>query len=172
MVPPQYVLWVCIYIVFNIILVTDHNIFDLFPGCRDRGGMSHWHPGLKKQRWEKGNHCYLQKRYIYTTAHTWTCSWSLWKIYRSPHITLFSMTFLVLMMSLIAEHGKSLEDDVCGDTSGMFQRVLVSLLAVNKTPALSYLWRRLYNAFTHHLFCLPCKTSPSTVSGRGRCDPW
>uniref|UniRef100_A0A8C1Z1K4 Annexin n=1 Tax=Cyprinus carpio TaxID=7962 RepID=A0A8C1Z1K4_CYPCA len=32
------------------------------------------------------------------------------------------------------EHGKSLEDDVCGDTSGMFQRVLVSLLAVNKTP--------------------------------------
>uniref|UniRef100_A0A9R1SPC2 Annexin n=2 Tax=Cyprinus carpio TaxID=7962 RepID=A0A9R1SPC2_CYPCA len=27
------------------------------------------------------------------------------------------------------EHGKSLEDDVCGDTSGMFQRVLVSLLA-------------------------------------------
>uniref|UniRef100_A0A672P570 Annexin n=1 Tax=Sinocyclocheilus grahami TaxID=75366 RepID=A0A672P570_SINGR len=36
------------------------------------------------------------------------------------------------------EHGKSLEDDVCGDTSGMFQRVLVSLLTVNKSPALSY----------------------------------
>uniref|UniRef100_A0A671SDX3 Annexin n=1 Tax=Sinocyclocheilus anshuiensis TaxID=1608454 RepID=A0A671SDX3_9TELE len=43
------------------------------------------------------------------------------------------------------EHGKSLEDDVCGDTSGMFQRVLVSLLTVNKSPALSYLWRRLFD---------------------------
>lgn len=32
----------------------------------------------------------------------------------------------------MAEHGKSLEDDVCGDTSGMFQRVLVSLLTVSK----------------------------------------
>uniref|UniRef100_A0A9J7YTF1 Annexin n=4 Tax=Cyprinus carpio TaxID=7962 RepID=A0A9J7YTF1_CYPCA len=30
------------------------------------------------------------------------------------------------------EHGKSLEDDVCGDTSGMFQRVLVSLLAAGR----------------------------------------
>lgn len=40
---------------------------------------------------------------------------------------------------IITEHDKSLEDDVCGDTSGMFQRVLVSLLAVNKSPALSYL---------------------------------
>lgn len=32
----------------------------------------------------------------------------------------------------MAEHEKSLEDDVCGDTSGMFQRVLVSLLTVSK----------------------------------------
>ncbi|XP_042250447.1 annexin A4 [Thunnus maccoyii] len=30
------------------------------------------------------------------------------------------------------EHGKSLEDDVCGDTSGMFQRVLVSLLTAGR----------------------------------------
>uniref|UniRef100_A0AAQ5X064 Annexin n=1 Tax=Amphiprion ocellaris TaxID=80972 RepID=A0AAQ5X064_AMPOC len=30
------------------------------------------------------------------------------------------------------EYGKSLEDAVCGDTSGMFQRVLVSLLTVSK----------------------------------------
>uniref|UniRef100_A0A8C6SZ61 Annexin n=1 Tax=Neogobius melanostomus TaxID=47308 RepID=A0A8C6SZ61_9GOBI len=30
------------------------------------------------------------------------------------------------------EHGKTLEDDVCGDTSGMFQRVLVSLLTVRQ----------------------------------------
>uniref|UniRef100_A0A672KJR6 Annexin n=1 Tax=Sinocyclocheilus grahami TaxID=75366 RepID=A0A672KJR6_SINGR len=30
------------------------------------------------------------------------------------------------------ENDKSLEDDICGDTSGMFQRVLVSLLTVNK----------------------------------------
>uniref|UniRef100_A0A672P795 Annexin n=1 Tax=Sinocyclocheilus grahami TaxID=75366 RepID=A0A672P795_SINGR len=48
------------------------------------------------------------------------------------------------------EHGKSLEDDVCGDTSGMFQRVLVSLLTVNKSPALSYLWRRLFDAGEAH----------------------
>lgn len=26
---------------FLILFVTDHNIFDLCPGCRDRGGMSH-----------------------------------------------------------------------------------------------------------------------------------
>ena len=32
----------------------------------------------------------------------------------------------------MAEHGKNLEDDICGDTSGMFQRVLVSLLTVSK----------------------------------------
>uniref|UniRef100_A0A3Q3WNN4 Annexin n=1 Tax=Mola mola TaxID=94237 RepID=A0A3Q3WNN4_MOLML len=30
------------------------------------------------------------------------------------------------------EHGKSLEDNVCGDTSGMFQRVLVSLLTAGR----------------------------------------
>jgi len=30
------------------------------------------------------------------------------------------------------EHGKDLEDDVCGDTSGMFQRVLVSLLTAGR----------------------------------------
>ncbi|XP_061886945.1 annexin A4 [Entelurus aequoreus] len=30
------------------------------------------------------------------------------------------------------EHGKNLEDDVCGDTSGMFQRVLVSLLTAGR----------------------------------------
>ncbi|XP_060928206.1 annexin A4 [Limanda limanda] len=30
------------------------------------------------------------------------------------------------------EHGKSLEDAVCGDTSGMFQRVLVSLLTAGR----------------------------------------
>ncbi|XP_071769603.1 annexin A4 [Centroberyx gerrardi] len=30
------------------------------------------------------------------------------------------------------EHEKSLEDDVCGDTSGMFQRVLVSLLTAGR----------------------------------------
>uniref|UniRef100_A0A672ZA93 Annexin n=1 Tax=Sphaeramia orbicularis TaxID=375764 RepID=A0A672ZA93_9TELE len=30
------------------------------------------------------------------------------------------------------EYGKSLEDAICGDTSGMFQRVLVSLLTVSK----------------------------------------
>lgn len=30
------------------------------------------------------------------------------------------------------EYGKSLEDDVCGDTSGMFQRVLVSLLTAGR----------------------------------------
>lgn len=28
------------------------------------------------------------------------------------------------------EYGRSLEEDICGDTSGMFQRVLVSLLTV------------------------------------------
>ncbi len=32
----------------------------------------------------------------------------------------------------MAEYEKSLEDAVCGDTSGMFQRVLVSLLTVSK----------------------------------------
>ncbi len=31
----------------------------------------------------------------------------------------------------MAEYEKSLEDAVCGDTSGMFQRVLVSLLTVS-----------------------------------------
>lgn len=31
----------------------------------------------------------------------------------------------------VAEHEKPLEDDVCGDTSGMFRRVLVSLLTVS-----------------------------------------
>ena len=41
----------------------------------------------------------------------------------------FKKLFIFLFM---AEHGKSLEDDVCGDTSGMFQRVLVSLLTVSK----------------------------------------
>ncbi|XP_061731823.1 annexin A4 isoform X2 [Nerophis ophidion] len=30
------------------------------------------------------------------------------------------------------EHGSDLEDDVCGDTSGMFQRVLVSLLTAGR----------------------------------------
>ncbi|XP_033832058.1 annexin A4 [Periophthalmus magnuspinnatus] len=30
------------------------------------------------------------------------------------------------------EYGKTLEDDVCGDTSGMFQRVLVSLLTAGR----------------------------------------
>ncbi|XP_054612581.1 annexin A4 isoform X2 [Dunckerocampus dactyliophorus] len=30
------------------------------------------------------------------------------------------------------QYGKSLEDDVCGDTSGMFQRVLVSLLTAGR----------------------------------------
>ncbi|TRY85437.1 hypothetical protein DNTS_016104 [Danionella cerebrum] len=30
------------------------------------------------------------------------------------------------------DHGKSLEDDICGDTSGMFQRVLVSLLTAGR----------------------------------------
>lgn len=34
----------------------------------------------------------------------------------------------------MAEYEKDLEDAVCGDTSGMFQRVLVSLLTVSKTP--------------------------------------
>uniref|UniRef100_A0A672ZAI4 Annexin n=1 Tax=Sphaeramia orbicularis TaxID=375764 RepID=A0A672ZAI4_9TELE len=33
------------------------------------------------------------------------------------------------------EYGKSLEDAICGDTSGMFQRVLVSLLTVSKHSA-------------------------------------
>lgn len=32
---------------------------------------------------------------------------------------------------LMAEYGKTLEDAICGDTSGMFQRVLVSLLTVS-----------------------------------------
>lgn len=32
----------------------------------------------------------------------------------------------------MAEYEKKLEDDVIGDTSGMFQRVLVSLLTVSK----------------------------------------
>uniref|UniRef100_A0A8C9RR66 Annexin n=1 Tax=Scleropages formosus TaxID=113540 RepID=A0A8C9RR66_SCLFO len=31
-----------------------------------------------------------------------------------------------------AEYGRSLEDDICGDTSGMFQRVLVSLLTAGR----------------------------------------
>lgn len=35
-------------------------------------------------------------------------------------------------MRFMAEHGEDLEDAVCGDTSGMFQRVLVSLLTVSK----------------------------------------
>lgn len=33
---------------------------------------------------------------------------------------------------LMAEYEKKLEDAVTGDTSGMFQRVLVSLLTVSK----------------------------------------
>lgn len=37
----------------------------------------------------------------------------------------------ILFYFLPAEYGKDLEDAVCGDTSGMFQRVLVSLLTVS-----------------------------------------
>lgn len=33
--------------------------------------------------------------------------------------------------SVVAEYGKSLEDDICSDTSFMFQRVLVSMAAVS-----------------------------------------
>ncbi|XP_030626035.1 annexin A4 [Chanos chanos] len=35
------------------------------------------------------------------------------------------------------EYGKSLEEDVCGDTSGMFQRVLVSLLTAGRDESTS-----------------------------------
>lgn len=37
----------------------------------------------------------------------------------------------------MAEYGKKLEDAVSGDTSGMFQRVLVSLLTVSKHPPMT-----------------------------------
>lgn len=37
----------------------------------------------------------------------------------------------------MAEYGKDLEDAVCGDTSGMFQRVLVSLMTVSPEPLLA-----------------------------------
>lgn len=39
--------------------------------------------------------------------------------------------FHALNNNITSDYDKSLEDDVCGDTSGMFQRVLVSLLSVN-----------------------------------------
>lgn len=45
--------------------------------------------------------------------------------------------FVVFFLSL-AEYGKDLEDAVCGDTSGMFQRVLVSLLTVSKQQPMTY----------------------------------
>lgn len=44
----------------------------------------------------------------------------------------FNFCIMFLGFFFVAEHEKSLEDDVCGDTSGMFQRVLVSLLTVSK----------------------------------------
>lgn len=37
---------------------------------------------------------------------------------------------------LMKDYEKSMEDDVCGDTSGMFRRVLVSLLTVSKMLSL------------------------------------
>ena len=39
---------------------------------------------------------------------------------------------MVCVFNLLLEYGDSLEDDVCGDTSGMFQRVLVSLITVSE----------------------------------------
>lgn len=40
--------------------------------------------------------------------------------------------FLFCFCFFMAEYEKSLEDAVSGDTSGMFKRVLVSLLTVSK----------------------------------------
>lgn len=39
---------------------------------------------------------------------------------------------LFFIILFTAEYEKDLEGDVCGDTSGMFQRVLVSLITVSK----------------------------------------
>lgn len=36
--------------------------------------------------------------------------------------------------AVLLEYGRSLEDDICSDTSFMFQRVLVSLSAVSHAP--------------------------------------
>lgn len=47
------------------------------------------------------------------------------------------VTCIFFILFLVAEYEKSLEDAVCGDTSGMFQRVLVSLLTVGKHEAFS-----------------------------------
>ena len=44
----------------------------------------------------------------------------------------YTLCLNVFILFSMAEYGKSLEDAVCGDTSGMFQRVLVSLLTVRK----------------------------------------
>ncbi|KAL4623076.1 annexin A4-like [Arapaima gigas] len=49
------------------------------------------------------------------------------------HRPSFSLPLLLaLTEECCAEFGRSLEDDICGDTSGMFQRVLVSLLTAGR----------------------------------------
>uniref|UniRef100_A0A8C7Y7I9 Annexin n=1 Tax=Oryzias sinensis TaxID=183150 RepID=A0A8C7Y7I9_9TELE len=53
----------------------------------------------------------------------------LW-LYVEIHI--FHVYFPFCNFLLMAEYGKTLEDAVCGDTSGMFQRVLVSLLTAGR----------------------------------------
>lgn len=47
-------------------------------------------------------------------------------------MNIYNFSYCPCCCFLIKDYEKSVEDDVCGDTSGMFRRVLVSLLTVSK----------------------------------------